>query len=114
MVILHLDNGTTVRLDPRQDADLCALDNPSIQKKVRRVAISDGNGKRVDLPLNRGGVYRMWIERVENGNEIRGERFCMRSDVLVVKATLYYSDSRVVFDLDLSGGFRCFRQETFR
>lgn len=114
MVILHLNNGATLQLDPCCDVDLRVLDNPITQKKVRRVALSDGNGKRVDLPLNKGGVYRMWIERVEKNQEIRGERFCMRSDYLVVKATLYYSDSRVVFDLDLSGGFRCFQHGTYR
>lgn len=114
MLILHLDNGTSIRLDPRNDADLHSLDLVSLQKRIRRVAISDGDGKRVDMPLNKNGVYRMWIELIEKGNEIRGERFCMRNDLLIMKATLYYSDSRVVFDLDLSGGFRCFRQETCR
>jgi hypothetical protein len=86
----------------------------ALQKKVRRVAISDGDGKRVDLPFNKNGVYRMWIERVKKNNKIRGERFCMRNDLLILKATLYYSDNRVVLDLDLSGGFRCFRHEMYR
>ena len=82
--------------------------------KVRRVAVADGDGKRVDLPLNKNGVYRMWMEVVEKDGEYKGERFCMRSSVVTMRATLYYSDSRVVIDLDLSGGFRCLQQETCR
>ena len=111
MVILHLEDGTARQLDPRIDDDIRILDDTSFQKTVRRVAIADSDGKRVDLPLNRNGVYRFWIERLEHNGELKGERFCMRSTILVMKATLYYSDSRVVIDLDHSGGFRCFRQE---
>lgn len=111
MVILHLADGTVKQLDPRRDEDLRVLDNIQFQKIVRRVAFDDGQGKRVDLPLNKNGIYRMWIERVEKKGELRGERFCMTSTVLVMTATLYYSDNRVVIDVNHSGGFRCFRRE---
>lgn len=65
----------------------------------------DGYGRRTDLPLNRNGVYRMWIELVSKRGQIKGERFCMRTNKLLLRATLYYSDSRIVFDLDTTGGF---------
>lgn len=109
MIILHLDDGSTLRLDPRRENELRHLDSNKIQ--VRRVAIADGDGKRVDLPLNKNGIYRMWMEVVEKNGVVKGERFCMRSSVVTMRATLYYSDNRVVIDLDLSGGFRCFRPE---
>jgi hypothetical protein len=110
VIILHLDDGSVQRLDPRREDDLRSLDSTSTQKKVRRVAVADGDGKRVDLPINKNGIYRMWMEVVEKNGEVRGERFCMRSSVVTMRATLYYSDSRVVIDLDLSGGFRCSQQ----
>lgn len=48
----------------------------------------------------------MWIEQVvEKDGKLRGERFCMKMKNVLVKATLYYSDKRVVFDLDTMGGF---------
>lgn len=114
MVIIHLDNGTTVHLDVRREGDVRALDNPNIHKRVRRAAIIDDDGKRIDLPLNRKQKYQMWMEPVMKCDEIKGERLCMRSDFLLLSITLYYSDKRVVFDLDHSGGFRCFRHETYR
>jgi len=114
VVILHLNNGTTIRLDVRREGDVRALDNPNIHRQVRRAAIVDDDGKRTDLPLNQNNKYQMWIEPVMNCREIRGERFCMRSDFLLLTITLYYSDKRVVFDLDHSGGFRCFRHATYR
>lgn len=105
MVLLQLQDGSTVRLDPRRDDDLRYLDAIELQKKVRRAAILDEHGKRIDLPLNRNGVFRMWMEQVGKNGTIRGERFCLRTHGLLMKATLYYSDMRVVVDLDFSGGF---------
>lgn len=105
MVLLHLENGSTCRLDPRRAVDLRVLDEVKLQRQVKRAAILDKDGKRVDLPLNHNGVYRMWMEQVSKGGIIRGERFCMRTRGFLMKTTLYYSDSRVVIDLDYSGGF---------
>ena len=105
MVLLHLDDGSTQRLDPRRPGDLRFLDSTAAQRRVRRVALVDDGGKRVDLPLNRNGIFRMWMEQIEKGGTLRGERFCMRTRSLLMKATLFYSDSRVVIDLDSSGGF---------
>ena len=113
MIILHLEDGTVLHLDPRRDDEIRLLDFNSLQKVVRRVAIADGDGKRVDLPLNKNGVYRMWMEVVEKKGKIKGERFCMRSSIAIMRATLYYSDNRVVIDLDISGGFRCLSHATF-
>ena len=105
MVLLQLDNGQTDKLDPRVDSDLCRLDTPQIQRHVRRVSLLDDNGRRVDLPLNHNGIYFMWMERVMNNNDMKGERFCMKTRHTFLRVTMYYSDGRVVFDLDLKGGF---------
>lgn len=113
MVILHLNNGTTLHLDARREGDVRALDNLNIHKKVSRIAIVDDDGKRIDLPSSRNTKYQMWVEPVVNRSQIRGERVCMRSDFVLLTVTLYYSDKRVVFDLDHSGGFRCFRREMY-
>jgi hypothetical protein len=104
--LLQLKDGSTKRIDPSIDSELFSLDDRSFQKQIRRVAILDENGKRVDLPLNKNGAFVMWLERVEKGGVQKGERFCMRNGRILLRATLYYSDSRVVFDLDKSGGFR--------
>lgn len=102
MIILHIDNGTVIHLDPlNRENDLYFLDNsPNIRKKVRRVAIIDNDGKRVDLPLNINGIYCMWIEFIKNRNRINGECFCMRNELFIMKVKLYYSDKRVVIDLE--------------
>jgi hypothetical protein len=105
VVLLQLESGRTDRLDPRVDADLCLLDKPKYHRQVRRVSLLDDNGRRVDLPLNKNGIYTMWIERVEKNDEIRGERFCMKTKQMLFRATMYYSDGRVVFDIDPKGGF---------
>jgi hypothetical protein len=106
VILLHLDTGKVIRLDPTIDKDLCYLETSNIQRKIRRVALLDDNRRRVDLPFNRNGIFRMWIERVEDHGEVKGERFCMRSMHLLMQTTLYYSDNRVVIDLDVKGGFR--------
>lgn len=106
MILLHLNDGSTKRIDPNVDSELSSLDNRSFQKQVRRVAILDESGRRVDLPLNKNGSFIMWLEKVEKGGLRKGERFCMRDGRILLRATLYYSDSRVVFDLDKLGGFR--------
>ncbi len=106
MILLHLKDGSTQRIDPKIETELLSLDNRSFQRQIRRVAILDENGRRVDLPLNRNGSFIMWLEIVKKGEIIKGERFCMRSGRISLRATLYYSDNRIVFDLDESGGFR--------
>lgn len=46
-----------------------------------------------------GGYSRVWLENVKGRGETRGERICLRMKDLIIKATLYYSDSRVVIDI---------------
>lgn len=106
MILLHLKDGSTQRIDPTTEAELLSLDDRSYQRQIRRVAILDETGRRVDLPLNRNGSFIMWLELVRKGGIVKGERFCMRNGRILLRATLYYSDNRVVFDLDKSGGFR--------
>jgi len=105
VVLLQLDTGSTEKLDPRVHSDLCRLDIPKYHRQVRRVSLLDGKGRRVDLPVNRNGIYLMWMEQVKKGNELKGERFCMKTKTMLLRATMYYSDGRVVFDLDHKGGF---------
>ena len=105
MILLQLDTGLTEKLDPRDDTDLCRLDKHQFHRQIRRVSLLDGNGRRVDLPLNRHGIYRMWIERVCKNGIVKGERFYMKTNNFLIRATLFYSDGRVVFDVNPKGGF---------
>ena len=105
MILLQLDTGETEKLDPRVKSDLCRLDKPKFHQHVRRVSILDSNGRRTDLPLNKNGIYRMWMELIMKGGEVRGERFCMKTSHVLLRVTMYYSDGRTVFDLDPKGGF---------
>lgn len=98
MILVHLKDGTTKKLDPNVEDELRALDNPSLQKLVTRVAIVHG-GRRVDLPARKRKVNRVWIERVMDGESVRGERVCMLASKTVLQVTLFYSDGRVVIDL---------------
>jgi hypothetical protein len=105
MLLIQLESGKTDKLDPRIESDLIQLDSSSYQKQIRRVSIIDSKTKRVDLPLNKNGRFFMWCETINKSGEIRGECFCMRTNHILIKATLYYSDSRVVVDIDHEGGF---------
>lgn len=99
MILVHFRNGTTKKFDPRVESDISALDPPDIQQNIRRVAIVDGNGHRVDLPSFKGKNIRTWMELVCNGDEVRGERVCIRHNGTILKVTFYYSDGRVVLDM---------------
>jgi hypothetical protein len=105
VLLLQLSNGQTHKLDPRVEEDLCVLDNHLIQRQIRRVSILNGRGHRVDLPLNVDGIYRLWVEQIRKNGSVKGERFCMKTESLLIRALLYYSDGRVVFDIDMKGGF---------
>lgn len=105
MICVHIKDGNTIHLDPTIENNLCYLDNRRKNKLIRRVAIIDKNGKRTDLPLNKNGAFIIWIELVKCGDYIKGERVCMKNSYFLLRATLYYSDLRVVLDLDISGGF---------
>lgn len=96
MILVHYRDGTTKKLDPR--TEVTHLDSPDIQKMIRRVAIIDGNGGRIDLPSLKSNQSRIWVELVKNGQEIRGERVCMIRDKNLFKVTMYYSDGRFVVD----------------
>jgi hypothetical protein len=106
VILLQLQDGKTRRVDPRNESQLLSLDDLQFQRQIRRVSILDEKGKRVDLPLNKNGAFIMWLEIVTKGGVLKGEKFCMRNGSVLLTATLYYSDSRVVFDIDKSGGFR--------
>lgn len=105
MILVQLDSGRTDKLDPNLPSDLRVLDDPSYRRHIRRVSILDVNGRRVDMPLNRNGVFFMWLELLEYKGEVRGEIFGMKTNNILLMATLYYSDNRVVLDIDHKGGF---------
>jgi len=99
VILVHYKNGITSKLDPTDELSLRALDSPKVQSQIRRVAILDGYGHRVDLPSFKNGINRIWIEIVRNGDEIRGERICVMRNREILKVTMYYSDGRVVLDM---------------
>jgi len=97
LILVHFKDGTTKKLDPTIEDELRALDDPSLQKQVTRVAIVH-DGRRVDLPARKRRFNRVWIERVMNGEALKGERVCMLARQTVLQVTLFYSDGRVVID----------------
>jgi hypothetical protein len=99
MILVNCKNGDTLVLDPRIREDLEKLDSSVVQFRISRVSILTHKGQRVDLPTMEGGYYRVWLESVKGHGELRGERICLRMKDCVIKATLYYSDSRVVVDI---------------
>ena len=99
MILVHYKDGLTRKLDPLSEAELVLLDSPREQVNISRVAILDDNGHRVDLPSVTNRTSRVWIELVSSSDIPKGERVCMRFGNRLLKATLYYSDSRVVIDL---------------
>lgn len=107
MVLLHLKNGLVQKLNPRVDTDLCFLDTLNTFEKtsIRRVALLDEAGRRTDLPIIDDPTSKLWIERLDKNGDIKGERVCVKTKRYFFKATLYYSDNRVVLDFDSSGGF---------
>jgi len=105
MILVQLASGRTDRIDPTKQQDLKLLDSPSYQRHIRRVSVIDNAGKRVDMPLNRNGIFFMWLELLECDGVVKGEIFGMRTSNILLRATLYYSDNRVVIDIDHGGGF---------
>jgi hypothetical protein len=97
LILVHFKDGTTKKLDPNVEVELRALDDPTTQRQVTRVAIIH-DGKRVDLPARKRKFNRVWIERVVNGDSTKGERVCMLAGKTVLQVTLFYSDGRVVID----------------
>lgn len=99
MIIVHYKDGLTRKLDPLSEVELVVLDSPREQRNISRVAILDNNGHRVDLPSITDHTSRVWIELVSSSDIPKGERVCMILGKTFLKATLYYSDGRVVIDL---------------
>jgi hypothetical protein len=97
VILVHYRDGSTKKIDPKVES-VDQLDSPSEQKNIRRLAILDGEGKRIDLPPFKNGVSRVWIELLHDGTENRGERVCVRKGRDVLKVTMYYSDGRFVLD----------------
>lgn len=97
MILVHFKDGTTKKLDPNVEDELRAIDVPTIQRQVTRVAIIH-DGKRVDLPARKRKFNRVWIEKVTNDDCVKGERVCMLAGKTVLQVTLFYSDGRVVID----------------
>ena len=98
MVLVHLRNGHTLKLDPALQQDREAIDHPYNQRGVRRVSIIGGAGHRVDLPPIRNRNTRVWIETVHKNGAVRGECVSLRNGGEILKVILYYSDGRIVLD----------------
>ena len=98
MILVSLRDGDSIKLDPRKRGDLTALDSPEFLKRVSRVAILSDKGFRTDLPSNDNGMTRIWLELVIYDNDLKGERVCMMIRGRIFKATLFYSDERVVLE----------------
>lgn len=82
------------------------IDDRVLQERIKRIAIINDKGTRIDLPVNSRGRYFIWVERVKDGSDIRGEKVCMRNDKILFRVIHYYSDGRFVTDIDIDGGFR--------
>jgi hypothetical protein len=99
MILVHLNSGKVIKVDPRNRIDADKLHNPEIQPKISRVAIVTDKGNRIDLPKLKSQYNRVWSELVNLGSTIRGERLCIRYGRTVLKSTYYYSDDRIVVDI---------------
>ena len=99
MILVHCNDGRTLKLDPNNPQDRVALDPSYNQRSIRRVSVLNGKGSRIDLPPLRNRGTRVWIEIVSKNGESRGERVCFRNGSSVLEATLFYSDDRVVIDI---------------
>lgn len=99
MILVHLKNGQTVKLNAANKQDCVALDHSYNQKGISRIALLNDKGGRLDLPIVRGRSSRVWLETINNGKEIRGERVGIRNGRLVMRASVYFSDGRFVLDL---------------
>jgi hypothetical protein len=99
VILVNCKGGSTISLDPTKRHDLESLDSTITQLQISRVSILSSSGHRVDLPTVEEGYTRVWLELLRKDNELKGERVCLRMKNRVLKATLYYSDSRVVIDI---------------
>lgn len=97
MILVQLSSGSTIRIDPRNGDEIYVLDQPLIQADIRRVSLLN-MGFRVDLPRSQKRGDRVWVETITNDGMLRGERVYLRRGRSVLRASLYYSDGRVVLD----------------
>lgn len=99
MILVNFKGGRTIQLDPSKRHDLESLDSIVVQSQISRISILSSSGMRVDLPAKDDGYTRVWLELLKKNNVMKGERVCLRMNNQVIKATLYYSDFRVVIDI---------------
>jgi len=98
VILVHLTNGTTLKLDPAVQRDREAIDHPYNQRGISRVSILDREGHRADLPPLKGRNTRIWIEFLSKNGMVKGERVNMRYGKRILQTTLYFSDGRVVIN----------------
>ena len=98
MILVNFKDGKSLQLDPTKRRDLESLDSVVVQSQISRVSILS-EGFRVDLPTMAKGYTRVWLELLKKDGVLKGERVCLRLENQVIKATLYYSESRVVVDI---------------
>lgn len=100
MILVNLRNGTTLKLDPEKEMDRQAIEHPYNQSAITRVSIIDLEGHRVDMPPMKSKSTRVWIETLSTNGVVKGERISMRFGTVILQATLYFSDGRVVIDYE--------------
>ena len=97
MIVVQLSTGKTICIDPRHEVQIRSIDSLDVQRFIRRVAIVNSRGTRVDLPAIVQPA-RVWIEQVYRRGECRGEQVSIRRGCMILIAVYYYSDDRIVID----------------